>query len=38
MQSALFLALEHNSGRMERGGRRRSEAEEVEKGRMKRTM
>ncbi|NXX60900.1 RGS2 protein, partial [Scopus umbretta] len=38
MQSALFLALQHDGGRMERGGRRRSEAEEAEKGRMKRTI
>ncbi|NXP12697.1 RGS2 protein, partial [Thinocorus orbignyianus] len=38
MQSALFLALQHDGGRMERGGRRRSEAEEAEKGRMKKTI
>ncbi|XP_065531118.1 regulator of G-protein signaling 2 isoform X1 [Lathamus discolor] len=38
MPGALFLALQHDSGRMERGGRRRSEAEEAEKGRMKRTI
>ncbi|NXT89132.1 RGS2 protein, partial [Anhinga rufa] len=38
MQSAVFLALQHDGGRMERGGRRRSEAEGAEKGRMKRTI
>ncbi|NWH40359.1 RGS2 protein, partial [Chloropsis hardwickii] len=37
MQSALFVAVRHG-GRMERGGRRRSEPEEADKGRMKRTI
>lgn len=37
MQSAVFLAVRHG-GRMERGGRRRTEPEEADKGRMKRTM
>lgn len=38
MQSAVFLALQHGGGRAERGSRRRGEAEEAERGRMKRTM
>ncbi|NWT75019.1 RGS2 protein, partial [Prunella himalayana] len=42
MQSALLLAARHGTarhgGRMERGGRRRSEPEDTDKGRMKRTI
>lgn len=39
MQSAVFVALPQDGGRMERGSRRRAELEEADKGRMmKRTM